>query len=117
MLDIIKHQQWIVIALAFFGILAYIVIIRWRDRKWIDERFGNPNLRAMSFGVNYFGSATEPGKPRRSSGWKMRHPPARRYGEGPCGWRGSASNATWWKRKPAKWTASSGLRTLVEMES
>ena len=71
MLDIIKHQQWIVIALAFFGILAYIVIIRWRDRKWIDERFGNPNLQAMSFGVNYFGRATEPGKPRRSSGFLL----------------------------------------------
>ena len=28
MLDIIKHQQWIVIALVFFGILAYIAIIR-----------------------------------------------------------------------------------------
>ena len=71
MLDIIKHQQWIAIALAFFGILAYIVIIRWRDRKWIDERFGNPNLRAISFGVNYFGRATEPGKPRRSSGFLL----------------------------------------------
>ena len=71
MLDIIKHQQWIVIALVFFGILAYIAIIRWRDRKWIDERFGSPNLRAMSFGVNYFGTATEPGKPRRSSGFLL----------------------------------------------
>ena len=71
MLDIIRHQQWIVIALAFFGILAYIVIIRWRDRKWIDDRFGNPNLLAMSFGVNYFGRATEPGKPRRSSGFLL----------------------------------------------
>ena len=71
MLEFLKHQQWIFIALAFFGILAYIVIIRWRDRKWIDERFGNTNLRAMSFGVNYFGRATEPGKPRRSSGFLL----------------------------------------------
>jgi hypothetical protein len=71
MLDIIKHQQWIVIALAFFGILAYVAVIRWRDRKWIDGRFGNRNLRAMSFGVNYFGQATEPGKPRRSSGFLL----------------------------------------------
>ena len=71
MLDIIKHQQWIIIALVFFGILAYIVIIRWRDRKWIDARFGSQNLRAMSFGVNYFGQATEPGKPRRSSGFLL----------------------------------------------
>ena len=71
MLDIIKHQQWIVIALVFFGILAYIAVIRLRDRNWVDERFGNRNLRAMSFGVNYFGAATEPGKPRRSSGFLL----------------------------------------------
>jgi hypothetical protein len=71
MLDIIKHQQWIVIALVFFGILAYIAIIRWRDRKWIAQRFGDQNLGAMSFGVNYFGQATEPGKPRRSSGFLL----------------------------------------------
>ena len=71
MLDIIKHQQWIVIALVFFGILAYIAIIRWRDRKWIDERFGSRNLQAMSFGVNFFCTATEPGKPRRSSGFLL----------------------------------------------
>ena len=71
MLDIIKHQQWIVIAIVFFGILAYIAIIRWRDRKWIDQRFGSQSLRAMSFGVNYFGQATEPDKPRRCSGFLL----------------------------------------------
>ena len=58
-------------ALVFFGILAYIAIIRWRDRKWIEQRFGTRNLLAMSFGVNYFGQATEPGKPRRSSGFLL----------------------------------------------
>ena len=71
MLDIIKHQQWIVIATVFFGILAYIAIIRWRDRKWIEKRFGSQNLLAMSFGVNYFGKASEPGKPSRSSGFLL----------------------------------------------
>ena len=71
MLEIIKHQQWIVIALVFFGILAYIAIVRWRDRQWIDDRFGSRNLRAMSFGVNFFGTATEPGRPRRSSGFLL----------------------------------------------
>jgi len=71
MAEFYKNQQWIVIALLFFGMLAYIAIIRWRDRKWIDQRFGNQNLRAMSFGVNYFGAATEPGKPRRSSGFLL----------------------------------------------
>ena len=58
-----------VIAVIFFGIMAYIAWIRWRDRRWIDERFGNHQIIAMSFGVNYFGSATEPGAPRKSSGF------------------------------------------------
>jgi hypothetical protein len=66
--DIIAEQQWVVIALLFFGIIAYIAWVRWRDRKWIDERFGSHRILAMSFGVNYFGRATEPGSPRKSSG-------------------------------------------------
>ena len=58
-----------IIAVVFFGIMAYIAWIRWRDRRWIDERFGGHKIIAMSFGVNYFGSATEPGAPRKSSGF------------------------------------------------
>ena len=69
MVDLLKTQQWMVIAVVFFGIMAYIAWIRWRDRRWIDERFGNHQIIAMSFGVNYFGSATEPGAPRKSSGF------------------------------------------------
>jgi hypothetical protein len=65
------EQQWIFIAIAFFGIIAYIVFMRWRDRKWIESRFGNRSILAMSFGVNYFGNATAPGKPRRSSGFLL----------------------------------------------
>ena len=71
MVDLLKTQQWLIIAVVFFGIMAYIAWIRWRDRKWIDERFGNDKIVAMSFGVNYFGSATEPGSPRRSSGFLL----------------------------------------------
>ena len=69
MVDLLKTQQWMVIAVIFLGIMAYIAWIRWRDRRWIDERFGNHQIIAMSFGVNYFGSATEPGGPRKSSGF------------------------------------------------
>lgn len=69
MIDILKTQQWMIIAAVFFGIMAYIAWIRWRDRRWIDERFGSDKIIAVSFGVNYFGSATEPGSPRRSSGF------------------------------------------------
>ena len=63
------NQHWLFIALIFFGIIAYIAWVRWRDRQWIDRRFGSDNVRAMSFGVNYFGRASEPGKLRRSSGF------------------------------------------------
>ena len=71
MVEILKQQQWLIIAFVFFGIIAYIAFIRWRDRKWIDRRFGSDKVRAISFGVNYFGSAAEPGKPRKSSGFLL----------------------------------------------
>ena len=71
MTDLLKTQQWMIIAVIFFGIMAYIAWIRWRDRRWIDKRFGSHKIIAMSFGVNYFGSATEPGAPRKSSGFLL----------------------------------------------
>lgn len=70
-MQMLQHQQWAYFALVVFAIIAYIAIIRWRDRKWIEERFGNQNIRAMSFGVNYWGSRSEPGKPRRSAGFLL----------------------------------------------
>ena len=65
------EQQWIFIAIVFFAIIGYIALMRWRDRKWIEARFGSRPILAMSFGVNFFGNATEPGKPRRSSGFLL----------------------------------------------
>ena len=71
MLEILKQQQWLIIAVIFFGIMAYIAWVRWQDRKWIDRRFDSDKVLALSFGVNYFGSAAEPGKPRKSSGFLL----------------------------------------------
>ena len=68
------HQQWLLIAFIVFGIIGYIAWIRWRDHKWIESRFGKRQTLAMSFGVNYFGRATEPGKPKRSSGFLLLFP-------------------------------------------
>jgi hypothetical protein len=65
------EQQWLIIAVVFFGIIGYIALMRWRDRKWIEARFGSRPILAMSFGVNFFGSTSEPGKPRRSSGFLL----------------------------------------------
>ena len=64
-------MDWQIFAFAFFGIIAYIAWIRWRDRKWIDNRFDAKSIRAMSFGVNYFGLASDAGKPKRSSGFLL----------------------------------------------
>ena len=69
--NFLATQQWMLIALVVFGIIAYIAFIRRRDRKWIERRFGDSKILAMSFGVNYFGRASEPGKPRKSSGFLL----------------------------------------------
>jgi len=66
-----SNPQWLFIALIFFGIMAYIVWIRRQDRRWIEKRFGMDRVRMMSFGVNYFGCISEPGKPGRSSGFLL----------------------------------------------
>ncbi len=71
MVELLKTQQWLIIAVVFFGIMAYIAWVRWQDRKWIDKHFGSRKVLAMSFGVNFFGSASEPGKPRKSSGFLL----------------------------------------------
>jgi len=71
MVEFYKNQQWLLIAFVFFGIIAYIAWIRWRDRKWIEARFGSRKILAISFGVNYFGRASEPGPPRKSSGFLL----------------------------------------------
>ena len=71
MTGIYANQQWVFIAIIFFGIIAYIAFIRWQDRKSIEKRFGGQKVLAMSFGVNYFGRASEPGKPRSSSGFLL----------------------------------------------
>lgn len=71
MMELLKTQQWVVIAIVFFGIMVYIVTIRRRDRKWIETRFGGDTILAVSFGVNYFGQATAPGTPKQSSGFLL----------------------------------------------
>ncbi len=69
--NFLQEQQWIIIAVVFFGIIAYIALVRWRDRKWIETHFKGQKILAMSFGVNYFGRVSVPGKPRRSTGFLL----------------------------------------------
>lgn len=66
---IFLNQQWLVIVLAFFGFLGYAAWNRWQDRRLIENRFGFDNVQAMSFGVYYYGRASDSGPPRRKSGF------------------------------------------------
>ena len=65
------NQQWLIIALLFFGIIGFIAWVRWRDRRWIDRHFSNHPVLAISFGVNYFGRGAESGPPLKSSGFLL----------------------------------------------
>jgi len=71
MTNFFLNQEWLIIALIFFGTIFFIAWKRWRDQKWIKKRFGGRPAVALSFGVNYFGRATEPGGPHRSSGFLL----------------------------------------------
>ncbi len=65
------NNEWMLIAVIFFGLLSYVAWIRWIDQHWIEKHIGNNNVIAMSFGVGFFGRATEPGKPKRSGGFLL----------------------------------------------
>ena len=69
-MDTLLQQQWLIIA-AFFGIIVYIIWIRYRDRQWIKNRFGKNRAKAMSFGVNSYVMASRTGKPKSSSGFLL----------------------------------------------
>ncbi len=70
-MEIFKEQQWIVIAFIFFGVIIYISLRRWFDQQWIENKFGKNNIRAVSFGVNYYGRLSDPGSPKRRSGFLL----------------------------------------------
>ncbi len=69
-METLLQQQWLIIA-GFFGIILFLIWIRYRDRKWIEKRFGKDRARAMSFGVNCFVAANPPEKPKSSSGFLL----------------------------------------------
>lgn len=69
-MDTLLQQQWLIIA-GFFGIIVYIIWFRYRDRKWIENRFGKNRARAMSFGVNAYARASQTAKPKSSSGFLL----------------------------------------------
>jgi hypothetical protein len=65
------NNQWFPIAIIFLGIILYVFWIRRQDHKWIEKRFSGSNILVMSFGVNFFGIASESGKLCKSSGFLL----------------------------------------------
>ena len=66
--ELFGEQQWLIIVLVFFGVFFYIAWARKRDRNWIDQNFAKEQIRALSFGINCFGRASDPGKIRSARG-------------------------------------------------
>ena len=70
----LSGPQWIVIALVFFGIVFYMARLRHLERKLIEERFPGRTALAQSFGVGFFGLASNPERPKRQSGFLVLFP-------------------------------------------
>jgi hypothetical protein len=62
------NQSWIYIFLIFLAVIGYFSFMQRRDTNFVLAKFGRENILLSSFGVNYFGLASEPGGPARSAG-------------------------------------------------
>ena len=65
------NHGWVLFAFLFIGVLVFLAWLRWRERRWIADRFKEKQPIVESFGVGYFGCDSEPGNPRRSKGFLL----------------------------------------------
>ena len=64
----ITNPNWLVFAVLFLAVLLYLAILRNREARRISEKFPRDQIVLTSFGVNYYGLESEPGRPLRSIG-------------------------------------------------
>lgn len=64
----LNNSSWLVIAVIFSGLIFYLVYMRSVESRRVEHKFGKDEIIISSFGVNYFGRESEPGRPLRSSG-------------------------------------------------
>jgi len=64
----LTNPNWLVFALLFLGLLLFLALLRNREARRISEKFPRDRIVLTSFGVNYFGLESEPGRPLRSVG-------------------------------------------------
>lgn len=72
MLDIITNNSnlsWILFAVLFLGAVAFLAIIRQIEIRRIYQKFNEEDIILLSFGVNFLGCESDPGRRlRKSSG-------------------------------------------------
>jgi hypothetical protein len=68
LLEGLTNPSWLTFAVLFLAIMIGMVYLRQRDTKRVQEKFDASQIIITSFGVNYFGLASEPGGPLRSTG-------------------------------------------------
>ena len=64
----LTNPSWLLFAAVFLGILLALVVLRNREARRISQMFPRERIVLTSFGVNYFGLESEPGRPLRSVG-------------------------------------------------
>lgn len=71
MVDLItnnSNMSWILFAVLFLGAVAFLAIVRQVEIRRIYKKFDYNDVLLLSFGVNYFGCETEPGRISKSAG-------------------------------------------------
>lgn len=61
-------HSWFIFFGIFMAVIAFLAIIRQIETRRIFTKFSKDEVLMLTFGVNYFGVDSEPGRPDRSSG-------------------------------------------------
>ncbi len=71
MLDLITNNSntsWILFAGLFLGAVAFLAVVRQVETRRIYKKFSEDEIILLSFGVNFFGCESEPGRISKSAG-------------------------------------------------
>ena len=63
-----SNASWILFAVLFLGAVAFLAIIRQIETRRLYKKFSEDEIILLSFGVNFFGCESEPGRVNKSAG-------------------------------------------------
>ncbi|MFW5768442.1 MAG: hypothetical protein ACOCYA_00160 [Spirochaetota bacterium] len=61
-------HNWFIFFGIFMAVIAFLAIVRQIETRRIFSKFSKNDVILLTFGVNYFGVESEPGRPDKSSG-------------------------------------------------